>query len=100
MFSAPRGVLKAAWRLGYLPAEDYHLAASVENVRGERLPAGRHVASGELAGLMGVCCDDLRPAGVRDAAIIGLLYSCGLRRAELIALDLQDYSTKTGELRV
>jgi site-specific recombinase XerC len=29
--------------------------------------------------------------GVRDVAILSLLYSCGLRRAELVALDVDRY---------
>jgi integrase len=37
---------------------------------------------------------------VRDAAIIGLLYTCGLRRAELVALDVDDVDTETGRLLV
>jgi len=100
MLSALRGVLKAAWRLGQMSADDYHLAASVESVKGETLPAGRDIPTGELAALMGACESDPTPAGARDAAIIGLLYTCGLRRAELVTLDLGDYDAGAGTLRV
>jgi hypothetical protein len=40
ILSARRGVLRAAWKLGPMPAEDYQKAASVESVRGETVPAG------------------------------------------------------------
>ena len=43
MLSALQGVLKAAWQLGVIPAEDYHKAASVKNIAGETLPAGREL---------------------------------------------------------
>lgn len=98
--SALRGVLKAAWQLGQIDAEHYHKAAAVPNVRGETLPAGRALTGGELAALMGACAKDPSPAGARDAAIIALLYSCGLRRAELAALRLEDYDPDAGTLRI
>ena len=49
---------------------------------------------------MDACITDQSPAGVRDAAIVALLYSCGLRRAELVALDLEDYDALEGTLIV
>ncbi|MEZ4595060.1 MAG: tyrosine-type recombinase/integrase, partial [Chloroflexota bacterium] len=98
MLSALRGVLKAAWKLGLMTAEDYQKAASVESVRGETLPSGRSLAAGELVGLLHVCPPT--PLGIRDAAIISLLYGCGLRRAELVALNLQHYTKNENELVV
>jgi len=95
---AIRGTLKAAWRLGQLSSDDYRKAVDVESVTGSTLPAGRELLAGELAALMGNCGSDLTPAGARDAAIIGLLYSCGLRRDELTALDLADFDPATGRL--
>ncbi len=92
MLSALRGVLKAAWRLGQMSAEEYHRAADISGVLGSSLPAGRELSPGELAALMAACENDPTPAGVRDAAIIALGYSCGLRRAELAGLNYEDYA--------
>jgi len=89
MLSALRGVLKAAWKLGMMTADEYHTAASIERVIGETVPAGRSVPSGELAALLNTCRQDA--AGIRDAAVIAMLYACGLRRAELVNLDLVHY---------
>lgn len=46
MLSALRQTLKAAWKLGLMSAEEYQQATSVENVRGETVPAGRAVVGG------------------------------------------------------
>lgn len=89
ILSAVRGALRAAWRLGLMPADDFQRAADLEPVRGERVPAGRAVASGELAALLATCEQDAQ--GIRDAAIIAVLYAGGLRRAELVGLDLAHY---------
>jgi len=36
----------------------------------------------------------------RDAAILALLFACGLRRAEAVALDMADVDTETGAITV
>lgn len=90
MLSALRGVLKAAWRLGLLPTEEYHRAVDLSPVRGETLPRGRALSAGELRALFSLC-NDGKNAGVRDQALLGVLYGCGLRRSEAVALDLGDY---------
>ena len=113
MLAAWRGTLKAAWRLGILGSEDYGRAADLGSVRGETLPKSRALAGGELRALLSVCANDVydvykdangalgpRPAGVRDAAILCVLYGGGLRRSEIIGLDVADYEVQSGALTV
>lgn len=101
MLSALRGALKASFRLGYMSAEDYGRAADVPPVRGSRLPPGRSIERGELYDLFRICYeDDKRARGARDAAMLALLYVCGLRRSEVVSLDLADYDPDTLEVRV
>jgi len=100
MLSALRGVLKSAWRLGQMDAETYHRAIDIKRVDGETLPAGRSITAGELRALMLACGNDQSAAGVRDGAIVALLYSCGLRRGELVNLNVADYDTESGDLAI
>jgi integrase len=96
--AALRRVLREAWRLGLLTAEEYTRAIDLPRVRGVTLPAGRGLSSGELRALFGACRPDL--SGLRDAALLAVLYGAGLRRAEAVALELADFEPGEGVLRV
>ena len=97
---ALRGVLKEAWKLGHMNAEDYHRAVELPAAKGETLPVGRELSEGELRNLFAVCGADPTPAGARDAALLAILYGGGLRRSEATSLDAKDFDPETGELRV
>lgn len=92
--SGLRQVLYYAWKLGLMDGEDYRRARDVKNVRSETLPRGRALVSQEMIELMQVCQADKTPAGVRDAALIAILYTTGLRRSEVVALKLSDYDAR------
>lgn len=106
MLAAWRGTLKAAWRLGILGSEDYGRAADLGSVRGETLPKGRSLSGGELRAILTVCANDVhkdatpRSAGMRDAAILCVLYGGGLRRSEIIGLDVADYDPQNSALSI
>jgi len=100
--SALRGVLKEAWRLGYMSAEDYQRAIDLKPVKGAKVAqaeAGRHLDSGEIKGLLDACVDGTK-AGWRDGAIIAIGYGCGLRRSEIAKLMFSDYDADKGALLI
>ncbi len=98
--SAIRSVASAAFNLGLLGGDDLERIRSVKPVRGERLPSGRALATREIAAIIGTCADAGGVAGTRDAAIIGTMYTAGLRRQEVVDIDLADLDLPRGELLV
>ncbi len=99
MLSALRGILKEAHRLGQMTAEQFARASDVEAVKGSALPRGRALEHGELRALF-EACNSKTPSGLRDRGILGVLYGAGLRRSEIVTLDLSDFDANTGALRV
>lgn len=97
MLSALRGVIRKAWDLGYISAEQKERVSAVETVRAETLPAGRDLTAGEIAALFEVCAHDATPAGVRDAAILGV-FNNNPRRSEVAAIEASDYDQDTGRM--
>lgn len=97
--SALRGVLEACFDLELMSAEDYQRAVRAKRVSAHRLPAGHALTAAELRALFSAC-DDGRNAGARDAALLAVLYGCGLRRSEAVGLDVDDVDASTGLVRV
>ena len=100
MLAALRGVLRESWRLGFMDAETFHRAIDIKTVKGNTIPKGRSVGSGEINALVEDCFADPSPSGIRDAAILALLYAAGLRRSEVVSLDLAHYDTENGGLKI
>lgn len=86
---AVRQVVRQAWIMEQVEAEDYHRVKLVRNLKGTRLPKGRMISYDELY-LLIKACHDKTPAGTRDAAIINTLAAGGLRRAELASLSMDN----------
>jgi site-specific recombinase XerD len=100
MLAALRGVLKECWRLGSMVHDEYARAADIAPVRGQLPPRGRALNEAELEALFRGCQADSTTVGVRDAAILGLLYGIGLRRSELVRLDEADFDSGDGVLTI
>jgi len=73
-----------------MSAEDLARATDLAPVRGSVPLRGRALEPHEVVRLFQVCMDDPTPAGPRDAAILALGLGAGLRRAEIVGLDLAD----------
>ncbi len=99
---AVRRVIQEAWRHHLITAEEYQRATDVKSVSAKRLPTGRELDNEEIRKLIDACLNDEEnpTLGLRDAAIISLMYSSGLRRAEVVTLDHEDLDLKHGEVRV
>ena len=97
--SALRGILKTAWRLQLMPAEDYQRAIDVASLKYQSLPAGRVLSAGELDKLFRHCMGDESPTMMRDAALLVLLRS-GARRQEVVDLDVADVNLVTGAVHI
>lgn len=97
--AALRAVAKEAFNLRQLTGDDLTRILNVKMEKGFRLPAGRHMPSGEILALVQACERDPSPAGIRDIAMIGLMYICGLRRAEVVKLQRGDFDTVENVIR-
>jgi len=88
--AALKGVALEAWALRLIDAETYQQIKAVKSVRGSRLAKGRALSVEEIRALFQAC--DARPnlASLRDAAIIATLAGCGLRRAEITNLSIEN----------
>ena len=95
-----RGIAREARNANTMTDEEYRRVCEVKADKGERLPRGRAVPTGELTALVRACARDTSPAGVRDAAMLAALYTGGLRRSELAALAFDDYTPAPPTLRV
>lgn len=99
MLSALRRVLLEAYRLNLMAAEDYNKAVGFPNILAEAEPRGRSLAQLEIVALLETCRSS-SPIEIRDAAIVVILLGTGLRRSELVNLDLIDFNRNTGEFLV
>lgn len=104
--SAVRGVINAMWQLGYITKEDAERLSSIKSVTNHTdEPAGREIALTEMRSILFHCeldvTDPVRGASAaRDAAILSLLWSTGIRRNELSLLDVDAFDSGTGELHI
>ncbi len=98
--AALRGVLKAAFLLGQFPGDEWERIRQVKRVTGKRAAAGRSLSKREINKLFRVCRKGTATMAARDAALLAVMIYGGLRRAEVVALKLADYQSKTGALRI
>jgi integrase len=97
---ALRRVLKECWRLGEMTAEDYHRAVDIESLDGSREKTGRSIHGDELTSMLQACDDGDGPAPIRNAALVGVLYCTGIRRAEAAGALIERYDPGERSLRI
>ena len=98
--AALKGVALEAWTMKQIDTDSYQHIKQVRSVRGSRLPNGRALEKHEVRALYFTCENDRSSKGLRDAAILAVLVGCGLRRSEVVALDMECVITRDQALRV
>ena len=100
---ALRRVLEEAFRLGlFEDHNDYYRAAGVKSLRQETILRGRTLDHEELRELLAACrLDGKNPTlRARDLALMILMYVTGIRRQEVVDLNLSDWIEKENKLRI
>ncbi|MFL1501633.1 MULTISPECIES: tyrosine recombinase XerC [unclassified Pseudomonas] len=98
--NAVRGVMNEAWRMSLISQDHLLKMRSVKAAPGTRLGQGRNLRRTLIREMMEVCAADPRPQGLRDAAVIGILYGSGMRKSESVNLDLAQVDFQERSLRV
>ncbi|PRA27596.1 site-specific integrase [Pseudomonas poae] len=98
--NAVRGVMNEAWRMNLISQEHLLRMRTVKAAPGTRLSQGRNLRRTLIREMMEVCAADPRPQGLRDAAVIGILYGSGMRKSESVNLDLAQVDFAERSLRV
>jgi len=98
--SALRCLLREAWKLGLMDADSYQRAADIKNVKGSRLKKGRSIAGDEVRAVLEACDGETGPIAVRDKAMTAVLYSTGIRRAEVSGALIEKYDAARRSLAV
>jgi len=98
--NAVRGVMNEAWRASLITQDHLLKMRSVKAISGTRLSQGRNLKRTLIQELMAACAADPRPQGLRDAAIIAILYGSGMRKSESVNLDLAQVDFAQRSLRV
>jgi integrase len=100
MLSGLRSTLNAAWRLGQISTVDYQEAVSVKGFWPVKSPPKHEISREDVDALMKACKQDRGLYGIRDTAIIGLLFNYNLKPPAVAALNLDDYDVRVGRLVV
>lgn len=98
--AALKGVARQAFMLKQIDSDAYFHIRDIKSVSGTRLISGRALERPEIRKILGSCDRETTIANLRDAAMIATLVGCGLRRSELVALDIEHVSWRDGAISV
>lgn len=93
MLTVLRSVLKACWREGLLTQEQLEKLIDFRPVPGNVMRQGRMLSDDEIEKL------SKSTTNARDSALVALVFEGGLRRGEIVKLQLTDYSKRSVQVR-
>ena len=97
MMSFVKGVMRAAWDLRLVDDSTLLRIERMKPVKtGKRVDVGRVVPLVDQAKIIAVCELGSSAGGYRDGAILAVMLSTGIRRAEVASMEYEDYDPDTG----
>lgn len=100
MLSALKRVLEEARKLHLITQDDYLETREIQPLKTDAKAKGRLLSREEISTLMAVTQQDESLIGIRDAALVAILLSTGMRRSELVSLVLEDYQPYSGAISI
>ena len=100
MLSMLKGVALQAWELKLISDHRYLRIKNTKSIRGQHIPKRRWLDKEDIVRLLDQCLSDDRLQGLRDAALLALLYGCGLRRSEVVGIDLEHLDREEQAIRI
>lgn len=98
--TAVRGVAKHAWLMEIISTDLYLKIKQSPMPTGTRLLSGRALPLDQLLELIAICRADKGPAAARDLAMLSVMLVTGVRRSELINIDLKHIDREEGSIRI
>lgn len=97
---AVRRVVRQCQLLGLVSVEDCYQVRQIPGVKASREPTGRSIHQDEISALLTTAALKDGPAGVRDAALIGIVYCTGARREELATARIEHYDAAERSVKI
>lgn len=99
--SALRGLSRVCFTNGTMTGDQYSHIKEVKFPKGaNNAGRGMRVDRSYQKQLLDCCMEDDRVQGLRDAAMLAILFGTGIRRAEAASLKDSDFDILTGEFKV
>jgi integrase/recombinase XerD len=98
--AALRGVVRCAFKMGLLNAEQMERICQLENVRGDDKKSGIALSLDESRRLVESAAAVRGPQGIRDSALLMLMVSTGLRRSEVASLNLDCFDFDRDQITI
>ena len=95
-----KGVALQAWELKLIDDNTYLRIKNTKSIRGRRIPKRRWLNKTDMLTLLDHCLQDDRLQGMRDASMLALLYGCGLRRSEVVGIDVEQLDNTERSIRI
>jgi site-specific recombinase XerD len=100
MLSAIRGVAREAWIMKMIRTDTYTRIKEVKAPKGSTVAAGRALPLSQMNALLDVCRETTGPTSARDLAMLSILMVCGVRRSELVSIDIEDLDKEDRSIKI